>query len=72
MPVSGLFGKSLPELKMPKPEAWALELRFRAQGPVMSGRMSMSKPLTNQRLPPKPLKTALAELIERCLPWKNP
>jgi hypothetical protein len=36
----GHFGKSLPELRMPKPEEWASELRFRAQGPVMSGKTS--------------------------------
>lgn len=40
MSVSGHFRKSLPELKMPKPEEWAAELRFRAEGPVMSGRTS--------------------------------
>ena len=40
MSVSGHFRKSLPELKMPKPEEWAAELRFRAEGPMMSGKMS--------------------------------
>jgi hypothetical protein len=36
----GHFGKSLPELKMPKPEEWPVEAGFRAEGPVMSGKMS--------------------------------
>jgi hypothetical protein len=40
MSVSGHFTKSLPELRMPKPEEWAAELRFRAQGPILTGRVS--------------------------------
>jgi hypothetical protein len=36
----GYFGKSLPELRMPKAEDWTSEMRFRAEGPVMSGMTS--------------------------------
>jgi hypothetical protein len=36
------------------------------------GRMSLGKPSNREEPPREPVRTALAELIERCLPKKNP
>ena len=39
----GYFGKSLPELRMPKPERWPGCAGFRAEGPVMDGKTSVQE-----------------------------
>jgi hypothetical protein len=39
----GYFGKSLPDLRMPKPERWPACAGFRAEEPVMSGKISIQE-----------------------------